>query len=259
MRSRLWLLTVGALMTVGQMANAEVYTVAGSELAKVNLYNSSLEIIGTPSFGNVTCLEYSEDGYLYGIDAQYDTLVRIDPQTAESETIGPLGVDFPYGVGDLALDDAGQLWYLAEGELYRIDRVTGNASFECQGASPDLHGLTFLDGRLVTSSGSYMPPNPGCGLEYVGVGSNSIATGPDGRIYWIYITTVPWDPFFIIQRFDPDTGARQELFITRTGLEALAVGPGQLMIPIPALGRAGTVVLIVLTAAAALFLVRRAS
>ena len=259
MRSRLWLSIVGVLMTIGQMANAEVYTIAGSELAKVNLYNSSLEVIGTTSFGSVTCLEYSEEGFLFGIDAQSDTLIRIDPQTAAIETIGPLGVDFPYGVGDLALDDAGQLWYLAEGELYRIDRVTGNANHECQGASPDLHGLTFLDGRLVTSSGLYMPPEPGCGLKYVGVGSNSIATGPDGRIYWIYITTVPWDPFFIIARFDPDSGARQDLFISRTGLEGLAVAPGQLLLPIPGLGRLGVSILVALMAVAAVFLLRRVS
>ena len=257
MRSKLWLLIFVVLMTIAQMANAEVYTIAGYELAKINLYNSSLEVIGTASFGSVTCLEYSEDGFLYGIDAQYDTLIRIDPQTATRETIGPLGVDVGYGGGDLAEDDVGRLWYLAEGELYRIDRITGNASFECQGASPDLHGLTFLDGRLVTSSGMYMPPDPGCGLEYAGVGSNSIATDPYGRIYSVYITTVPWDPFYILKRFDPDTGVSQELFISRTGLGALAVAPGQLMIPIPGLGSAGVAILIVLTAGAAVILLRR--
>jgi len=259
LNSKLGLLIIAVLMTIVQAAKAEVYTIAGSELAKVNLHNSSLEIIGTASFGSVTCLEYSEDGYLLGIDAHHDTLIRIDPQTAESETIGPLGVDFPHGVGDLALDDGGQLWYLADGELFRIDRVTGNATFECQGASPGLYGLTFLDGRLVTSSGMYMPPEPGCGLEYVGVGSNSIATGPDGKIYWIHITTVPWDPFFILKRFDPDTGAGQDLFISRTGLGGLAVGPGQLLQPIPGLGRLGVMILIALTAAAAMFLLRRAN
>ncbi len=257
MKSKLWLLIAAVLMTIVQMAKAEVYTIAGSGLAKVNLYNSSLEMIGTASFGSVTCLEYSEDGFLFGIDAQYDTLLRIDPQTAAIETIGPLGVDVGYGVGDLAEDDAGQLWYLAEGELFRIDRVTGNASFECQGASPGLHGLTFLDGRLVTSSGMYLPPDPGCGLEYVAASSSSLATGSDGRVYWIYITTVPWDPFFIIRRFDPDSGAGQDLFITRTGLEALAVAPEQLMMPIPGLGTAGAAILIVLTAGAAVILLRR--
>jgi len=258
-RSRLWLPIIGVLMTVVPVTVASPYTIANSQLARIDLRTSTLEMIGTASFGSVTCLEYSEEGFLFGIDAQSDTLIRIDPQTAASETIGPLGVDFGYGVGDLAEDGAGQLWYLAEGELYRIDRVTGNANHECQGASPDLHGLTFLDGRLVTSSGLYMPPEPGCGLEYVGVGSNSIATGPDGRIYWIYITTVPWDPFFIIARFDPDSGTRQDLFISRTGLEGLAVAPGQLLMPIPGLGPVGTAILIVLTAAAAVFLLRRVS
>jgi hypothetical protein len=259
MRHRLWLSIFGVLVVVPLFADAAAYTMVYGRLAKVDLRDGTWELVGPEPQDYVVSLEYSMDGFLYGVGQYSDSLMRIDPQTGASEIIGPLGVDVAWVIPDLAEDASGELWMLFEGGLFRVDRTTGAAVLECQANSPYLSGLTFIDGQMITAIGYGLPADPGCGLEYMGPFSINTATGPDNRIYLIHTVTPPLDPFYYILRFDPNSGTLQELaFFGRRTLTGLAISPEQVPpMPVPELGHSGVVALVVLMAMAGCLLLRR--
>ena len=79
---------------------------------------------------------FADDGHgtLYGVDAEADVLLEIDPATGEVTEIGSLRMDaIPWAL-DLACDDAGSLWMVTFGEqetagIYSVDRSSGHARF----------------------------------------------------------------------------------------------------------------------------------
>lgn len=66
-------------------------------------------------------------GDLYGVDIQNNTLLRIDRDTAECTTIGPVGVN---PLNGLAFDPIGVMYAVHPNNgLYRVDLQTGDATF----------------------------------------------------------------------------------------------------------------------------------
>jgi hypothetical protein len=188
------------------------YSILDGTLVKIDSsYQTAVTIGDIP--GAVDSIEFSADGFIYGVDSGSDTLVRIDPLSGLSETVGPLGVDFGWDT-DLDEDDHGQLWLLQGfvGKLYSIDTTTGAAALQCQANNPEIFGLAIHDGRFLTSSYGPNPPDPGCGFEYVTSYAFYLEKGPDG---WIH--TLSFEPFgfqytiYIFSRVNPTTGAHEEL------------------------------------------------
>jgi len=161
----------------------------------------------------VVSIEFSIDGFIYGVDPVFDTLVRIDPLSGVSETVGPLGVDFDWDT-DLDEDEQGQLWLLQRfvGKLYSIDTTTGAATFQCQADNPEIFGLAIHDGRFLTTFYPPDPPDPGCGFEYVTSYTLYLEKGPDGWIHGLHFYPLGFQyTIYVFFRIDPTTGVHEEL------------------------------------------------
>ncbi len=253
---------------------AALFILAGSTAAAVagpySIENGHVVIMGpgyhtaTPIGNgphNVSTIEFSVDGFLYGVNLDTDTLVKIDPATGVSETVGTLGIDLILDDIDLDEDAAGQLWMLDYNPsgpgLYTIDRETGAASLFCE---PDNHllGLASLNGSLWTSAGIPDPPDPGCGLEYIdhnGVFGYDLETGPDGWIHTLWSLSAMWGGgtgYF--SRIDPVTGTVDHLgsYHSSHGVRGLTFDPTEQPTPaaIPALGWGGRTLFTLLLALA---------
>lgn len=208
------LIFLAVVMLAARFVSAEggPYSILNGTLVKIDPSYQTTVPIGDISNG-VGSIEFSVDGFIYGVDAFSDTLVKIDPLDGDSETVGPLGFDLDWET-DLDEDGDGRLWLLQSGtgELFTIDRTTGAASLQCQANNPDVFGLAIHDGRFFTSGYGPNPPDPGCGLELSGGTIPYMETGPDG---WIH--TLIAEPFgfqytsFIFSRFNPMNGASHEL------------------------------------------------
>lgn len=218
---------------------------------------------------DVFAIEFSEDGFIYGVNAEANTLVRIDPATGVPETVGSLGVDVDVTV-DLDEDSTGQLRMLTgivggiPNGLFAVDRVSGAATLVCEPDYPWIFGLTSYDGGLWTSTDYPDPPDPGCGLKYIdhdGFMGLSLETASDGWIHTINSTCNGWTCSNWFSRINPSTSAVEHLgnYINETGVFGLTFEPSQLQPPaaIPALDRHGIVLLIVLLAAAGGAILRR--
>lgn len=204
----------------------------------------------------IEAIEYSTDGFIYGVSASADTLVRIDPDTGSVEIVGPLGVDLDWHA-DLDEDDQGTLWMLegGAGGLYTIDRTTGSATLQCQADFPYISGLAIADGYRWTTRFDWPnpPQEPGCGLEFLFPSpSNSceLETADDG---WIYIRSAWYLPQIVhitFSRFDPVHGNGEllgEFPFFWGGLTGITFNPNdQPSADIPALGWRGAVILILL-------------
>ncbi len=234
-------------------AVAGPYSILSGTLVKIDSSYQTTFPIGDISNG-VGSIDFSVDGFIYGVDAFSDTLVKIDPLNGNSETVGPLGVDLDWWT-DLDEDGDGRLWLLQNGtgELFTIDRTTGAASLQCQADNPEVFGLAILDGRFFTSGYGPNPPDPGCGLEFLGGTIPYLEKGPDG---WIH--TLIAEPFgfqytsYIFSRVNPTNGALQELGRFGPGdideFYGLTFDPAEQVPPppIPTLGWQGRAMLILL-------------
>ena len=237
---------VVAVMLAGRFAAAigGPYSSLSGEVVRIDPSYQTTIPVGNDN-QNVEAIEFSEDGFIYGVNPVWDTLIRIDPSTGVAETVGPLGVDLGWNT-DLDEDDQGQLRMLVgeTGKLFAIDRASGAASLQCQANNTLLGGLVTLDGFLYTSSYYPDPPDPGCGLEYISGYAPYLERGPDGWIhglnYW-YLPQFVYCDFF---RIDPTSGNREELgtfayFWDR--LDGLTFNPAEqaLPSPIPTIGWQG--------------------
>jgi hypothetical protein len=262
MKRTLFCMLIATLASTAVTALNGPYTSADSRLARIDQSYRNLEFIGNDRF-DVWCLEYSTDGFLYGVDPYPDTFLRIDPNTGTGTVVGPLGVTMgPPGWVDLAEDEFGQLWMLGSGALYTIDHTTGAATFQCQAATVELAGLTFLDGRMLTTAYQPNPPNPGCGLEIFGSFNNHLEAGPDGWIYGLRVIQLFQSSWNIVSRTDPSTGVSQELgrfYLREDHLNGLTFDPTEQPLPaVPTLARSGMMVFIILLVAAGALTLARA-
>jgi len=108
----------------------------GIEWDTQNLYeispaDATLTLLGTLD-ANLACLERGPDGFLYGYTTlATSTLYRIDPDTLQSEAIGPLGIST--GEGALAFSPNGTAYGAVAGSafdplLFTINLNTGSAT-----------------------------------------------------------------------------------------------------------------------------------
>ena len=207
----------------------------------------------------VECLEFSQDGFFYGVDVLGDSLIRIDPVTGEGTPVGNMGV-FATGMEggpDLSEDEDGQLWMFVDEVLYRVDRATGAASFDCQATSPVI-GLTFLNTEKITGVGP--PWEPGCGLRKAGP-DGLMETGTDGWVYGMFALN-PHSEGTGMRRMNPATGEQEtvQALWWGYGLIGISLGPDtpqQAETPIPTLDPRGVVVMCALLAVAAIAILCR--
>jgi len=247
------LFSVVVVMLVGRFSVAQggPYSILNGEIVKIDSsYQTTVPIGGDSQ--NVEAIEYSADGFLYGVNSIWDTLIRIDPSTGVAETVGPLGIDLD-GSADLDEDSQGRLWMLEgnTGRLYQIDRASGAASLQCQANNIYLGGLVILDGAMYTTTHFPDPPDPGCGLEYVQPFAPYLERGQEGWIHGLRYQYLPQIVSCIFFRIDPTTGSEEELgrFVYRWDwLGGLTFDPAEQAPPppIPTLGWQGRAVLILL-------------
>jgi hypothetical protein len=232
------------------------YSILSGEIVRIDTWYQTTTPIGGDSF-NGAAIEYSEDGFLYGVDPFLDTLMRIDPSTGTAETVGPMGVDIDWDA-DLDEDDEGRLWILegSTGKLYQIDRISGAASLHCQSSNSYLGGLVILSGRMYTTTYYPDPPDPGCGLEYIGASAYAsyLERGPEGWIHGLRYYALGQSTGHVFFRINPTTGVEEELgrFVYFwDSLYGLTFAPvDQLPPAIPTLGWQGRAMLILLLAIA---------
>jgi len=244
------------------------YTVSSLDQAVVQIdpgYQTMTQVASVPD--PVIAIEYSRDGFIYGVNPFSDTLVKIDPATAAVQIVGPLGFDLDFHA-DLDEDDQGQLWMLESvvGGLYTIDRSTGTATLQCQTDFPYISGLAIADGTWWTTRLDWPnpPANPGCGLEFLlpdPANISELETADDG---WIYIRSawfLPQFSHYTFSRYDPDSGTGEALgdFVFFWGeLSGITFNPNDQPSPnIPALGWPGIVVLVLLVTASGIGMLLR--
>lgn len=101
-----------------------------SVLATIDLETAAVTTVGPIT--NATCLidmsYVPETGMIYGVDLVSDSLIMIDPTTAESTVVGPTGIDANYAQG-MDYDEENGIFYWASyssgPELRIIDINTG--------------------------------------------------------------------------------------------------------------------------------------
>ena len=262
MNRKLCCAMLAVLIGTASIALAGPYTIFGSEIVRIDRRYQTMDSIGNgPHWCNA--IEFSQDGYIYGVD--HDTLMRIDPLTGETETVGLLGVDLQ-GEVDLDEDVDGQLWLLQgfTGELFTIDKITGSANLQCQSSIPDAYGLVILDGRFVTTTYLTDPQDPGCGLEAIYSPRTAyLEKGPDGAIHGLryQAITFQWD-VAVFFRIDPISNDFEELgrfSLSWAHILGLTFDPTEQPIsePIPDLGWPGRALFTLMLAIAGIAILTR--
>ena len=133
------------------------------------LYNVNLETGKTSVIGRICAhctvidIAATSDGRMYGFDIHTDVLIRIDPVTARSAVIGPVGFDGNYSQ-DMDYDEATRRLYLAafnrityQGELRLADVNSGATTLI--GVFPngdEIDAFAFASVRAVTTN-TYLP------------------------------------------------------------------------------------------------------
>lgn len=191
----------------------------GTRIGNVGLI-STIGIAHNP-VTNVTYIAGTASG---GVQSLY----RIDPETAQTTEIGPLGPAITFG--GLAWDGDGNLqtYQLADfgdgrrGDTYRIDTQTGAAELVTHNGFESVYvydaSYNLADGRIWFTDGVgralySMAPHNGPATFEVGMALNmeAIAFMPDGRLFGIQLDTGT-DPLYAI---DPATGDLTRIGDTR--------------------------------------------
>lgn len=246
------------------------YSIENGHIIRIDPAYQTVTPIGNGPH-NVTAIEFSQDGFIYGGNPYLNTFVRIDPVTGESETVGSLGIDVNSSI-DLDEDESGQLRMLdmSDHTIYTIDRGTGAASLECQSANLYLSGLASRDGLLWTTTGHPDPPILDCGLNVFQSANYrpivNLDWAQDGQLYGFRdVSQFQFGAFSFI-RIDPSTGDEEEMGIFyyadgTGGLEGLTFDPTeQPPAPaIPALNRHGVLLLVLILIAAGVSVLLRRS
>jgi uncharacterized repeat protein (TIGR01451 family) len=167
-------------------------------------------VYGTPTqIGQITNAELIAGiaidlaGQMYGVDAEQDLLIQIDPATAAGTVVGSLGFDLWYGT--LEYDDDTSILYMAtwdylsgQSYLWMIDTDTGTPIQ--LGNFPPGVGLAFVaivaDGLLdipwldETPTAGTVPPGGGLGIDLAF--DASVVEGPG--TYWGHLHVQSNDP-----------------------------------------------------------------
>jgi len=122
------------------------------KLYEISTENASLSLIGNTGIRELCSLDVSPDGILYGFNVGSEAvLFQIDPKTAQTTPVGPLGLFAGMVEGGLAFaPEDGTAYGLNLGtetnaQLVRIDILTGEATpvGALSGATNDINGLAW--------------------------------------------------------------------------------------------------------------------
>ncbi len=131
----------------------EAYACPG-ELQTVDLTTGATQPVGATGAA-IWALAADAAGGLWGVAADTpasDLLVRIDSQTGTASDVGLLGVAADRA--DLAFDDAGDLWMIADNSLYAVDPASGAAIWIATSAD-GLQGVAARAGNLISVEGPF--------------------------------------------------------------------------------------------------------
>lgn len=265
MKAKLCCASLAILAAAATTGYGGPYSIHNYDLVKIDPWYQTRTVIGTGG-PLLSAIEYSVDGFIYGVNPVADTLERIDPATGLTETIGPLGFDLDW-LADLDEDAQGQLWMLVPGpgRLYSIDRTSGAATLDCQADDIEITGLVSIGDTMYTTTWAQNPPpGPGCGLEYLGGPVLYLELGPDGWVNGLYYQWVTWHwGYDIFYRMNPTSGEYQELGRFFSGLTdsmwSLTFDPTEQppsARPIPILEWPGRALMIILLALAGIGVIR---
>ncbi|MEM7155213.1 MAG: hypothetical protein AAF799_20360 [Myxococcota bacterium] len=121
----------------------------GDELWELALPSCEATLVGDFGFADVYAIAPDEGNDLFGIDADTDSVLRIDADTGVGTVVGPIGEDWN-AVGLTLNEDTSQLLALdiASDSLYEIDTTTGAPSlvqalaFDFAQVAFEYHGST---------------------------------------------------------------------------------------------------------------------
>jgi hypothetical protein len=234
-------------------------TAGGENLYRVRLATGELELVGPTGF-EIVALALSPSQGLVAVEQSGDQLLSLDRATGQATVVGPVGVDVLAEGTDLSFDGQGQLWMLANRRLYRVDTTTGAATPALETEVPGI-GLAWVGSQLYTADDRLYLVDPVTGdAQSLGPGSPilyTIALGAYRRDVLLSLTVVlagPWG-FYHLETIHTGTGDRQVMF-EMSNVAGIAVQQSQTT-PVPALGRYGATLLVLLTAASGILYLRR--
>ena len=236
---------------------------------------------------SVTGLAFAPDGTLYGVTTCKDPncprcLIRIDTETGAGTVIGDMGNDADDNVADISFSPAGVLYGWAEpsyDDLVTIDTTTGTATLVGDSnLSTFGSGLAFApDGTLYLAgdgdNGNFYTIDPTTGLPTGSVtldgmqdySIGGLAVNESGTIYGARKLSWEGGPVNDLITIDPITGHITSIgIITYNGkpvehFDSIAFSPPPPAAPtaVPTLSQWGMIILSLLLAGIAIFVLRR--
>ncbi len=117
-----WLIAL-LMLASPAVARDTAYTVAGTELYLLDLETGELTPEGDLGVTGIQVLARDPSGTLFA--ATRDELYTIDPQIPEATPIGPTGLSSSARLDGMTFDAEGRLWLLVGGRLNEVDPSTG--------------------------------------------------------------------------------------------------------------------------------------
>ncbi len=245
-RSRLQHFTVAVLVGFATMlvipcsghAQEVAFTAIGEELYLVNLATGAMTFVGDTGV-EIAALALAPSGSLFGVESPSDGLLVVEEATGEATVVGPLGIGISRYT-DLSFDTQGRLWMLANQRLYRVDTTSGTATPQLDGNYLPGRGIAWVGSRLYTADDRLHLVDPATGeVETMGplhsiVETVNLCANRENTFHSLSIMYVgPWE-YYRVERIDPTTGTRQNIFDLPDRTLGLAVG-GSRQEPGPAL------------------------
>ncbi len=162
-------------------------------LERIDLATGDVELIFLDTGGSlvvITAMAASPDGVLYALDSWEGRLLVVDPQAAQAQVVGDLGVENITWFDGMTFDACGRLWAMGFGPggilMYSIDPATGAAEATTPVQWP-LTGLAALGETLYTIDGATLATvDPLTGeVSHIGgpAGADSIDFAADGTLW----------------------------------------------------------------------------
>ncbi len=127
------------------------YSIADSDpdqLFLVPLDGTAPVPVGVLSVEDILGLAFDSSGTLYGVSADTDSLVIVDPASAQVTSVGALGFDASVA-GGVTFDPDGLLWLVSGNDAYTVDPASGQAELQGHIEAPvEVMGLTACSSQL---------------------------------------------------------------------------------------------------------------
>ncbi len=104
--------------------------------------------VGVLSVEDILGLAFDSSGTLYGVSADTDSLVIVDPTSAQVTSVGALGFDASVA-GGVTFDPDGLLWLVSDNDAYTVDPASGQAELQGYIEAPvEVMGLSACGNQL---------------------------------------------------------------------------------------------------------------